>query len=162
MSIPSNLAEFSELYPAESISDEKLDWFRIKGTPRFDYPIDYWVAVLNVDEANDRIEFLSRWEPNSYCHYHRHVGETSLLVLEGEHNVVEKNSTETIHKTRTAGFSATNPGGDVHMEYGGPEGTLVYFNCKAEGGKLFDVMDKDGSVLNTATVTDFTTGAVKR
>lgn len=159
MNIPSNLEEFAERYPAEAITDDKLNWFRVTGSKRFDYPIDYWVAVLNVDEANSRIEFLSRWEPNHYCHYHRHIGETSVLVLEGEHNVVEETETETIHKTRTPGFFATNPGGDLHMEYGGPEGTLVYFNCQAEGGRLFDVLDREGTVLNTATVEDFTSAA---
>lgn len=157
MNAPTSLADFKNAYP-----DKELDWFRITGSPKFDYPIDYSVAVLNVDEKEGRIEFLSRWEANCYCHYHRHVGETSVLVLEGEHNVVETKDNETIHKKRTPGFSTTNPGGDVHMEYGGPEGTLVYFNCKAEDGKLFDVLDKDGNILNTATVEDFTTGAAKK
>lgn len=156
MNIPSSLAEYAAAYPAS-----ELDWVRITGTPRFDYPIDYSVAVLHVNADDGRIDFLSRWEPNSYCHYHRHLGETSLLVLEGEHNVVETTDTETIHKTRRTGFSATNPGGDVHMEYGGPEGTLVYFSCKAVDGKLFDVLDEHGNVLNTATVDDFTSGGIK-
>ena len=65
-----------------------------------------------------------------------------------------------MHKTREPGFFATNPGGDVHMEYGGPEGTLVYFSCKAIGGNLFDVLDNDGTALKTATVEDFTSGAI--
>ena len=46
------------------------------------------------------------------------------------------------------------------MEYGGPEGVLVYFSCKAVDGALFDVMDKDGTVLATATVEDFVTGKI--
>lgn len=155
MNVPSTLAEFKQTYP-----DDNLNWVQITGTPRFDYPIDYWVAVLLVDEQDGRIDFLSRWEPNSYCHYHCHLGETSLLVLEGEHHVVETKNCETVHKTRQPGFFATNPAGDVHMEYGGPEGTLVYFSCNAIDGKLFDVMDKNGKVLRTATVEDFTSGAI--
>ena len=155
MRIPRTPAEFAEVYPSE-----KLEWTRVTGTPRFDYPIDYWVAVLHVDEEEGRIDFLSRWEPNSYCHYHTHLGETSLLVLEGEHHVVETKNHETVHKTRQPGFFATNPGGDVHMEYGGPQGTLVYFSCKAVDGKLFDVLDKSGKVLKTATVEEFTSGAL--
>lgn len=155
MQIPCTPAEFNQVY-----SNKKLDWMRITGTPRFDYPIDYWVAVLHVDAEEGRIDFLSRWEPNAYCHYHCHVGETSLLVLEGEHNVVESKDHETIHKTRKPGFFSTNPGGDVHMEYGGPEGTLVYFSCKAVDGKLFDVLAADGKVLKTATVDEFVSGAM--
>lgn len=156
MNVPTSLAEFAQAYPSD-----QLEWMRITGTPRFDYPIDYWVAVLHVDAEEGRIDFLSRWEPNSYCHYHRHLGETSLLVLEGEHNVVETNANETVRKTRRPGFFATNPGGDVHMEFGGPEGTLVYFSCKAVDGKLFDVMAEDGKVLNSATVDDFQSGGIK-
>jgi len=63
-----------------------------------------------------------------------------------------------VHKIRKPGFFATNPGGDVHMEYGGPEGTLVYFSCQAVDGALFDVMDRDGRVLKTATVEEFASG----
>jgi hypothetical protein len=157
MGVPTTIDEFKQAYPGD-----KLDWIRITGNPRFDYPIDYSVAVLHVDPKEGRIDFLSRWEPNHYCHYHRHLGETTVLVIEGEQNVVEeKSGTETIHKARRPGFFARNPGGDVHMEYGGPEGALVYFSCKAVGDKVFDVLTKEGKVLNTATVQDFVSGAIK-
>lgn len=153
MHVPSTLAEYAEAY-----AGTELNWVRLTGSPRFDYPIDYSVAVLHVDESNGRVDFVSRWESDSYCHYHRHLGETSLLVLEGEHHVVETRPHETLHKIRQPGFFATNPGGDVHMEYGGPQGTLVYFSCTAVDGALFDVLDKDGTVLKTAVVDDFRPG----
>ena len=157
MNVPSTVAEFNEIYPQQD-----LHWVRLTGTPKFDYPIDYSVAILSVDEQSGRIDFLSRWEPNCYCHYHRHVGETSVLVIEGEHHIVEQTDHQTVHKTRTPGFFVTNPGGDVHMEYGGPEGTLVFFSCQAVDGQLFDVLDADGNVLRTAKVEDFTDGALER
>lgn len=155
MTIPSTIEEYTARFP-----DEPAEWTHVTGSRRFDYPIDYDVAILGVDEAAGRVEFLSRWSPNAYCHYHRHIGETAILVLEGEHHVVETRDNETIHKTRQPGFFAINPGGDVHMEYGGPEGVLVYFNCEADNGALFEVLDKDGTVLRTATVDDFTSGAI--
>ena len=67
-------------------------------------------------------------------------------------------ATETVHKTRQPGFYACNPGGDSHMEYGGPEGTLVYFSCEAVDGKVFDVLADDGKILATASIEDFTSG----
>lgn len=155
MRVPTSPEEFAATYPRKD-----LNWLHITGTPRFDYPIDYSVAVLHVDAKAGRIDFLSRWEPNAYCHYHRHLGETSLLVLEGEHHVVEAHERETVHKIRQPGFFATNPGGDLHMEYGGPEGTLVYFSCKAVDGRLFDVISRDGTVITSATVEDFTSGRI--
>ena len=151
--VPMTPEDFWATYPARD-----LEWLRITGSPRFEYPIDYSVAVLHVDAASGRIDFLARWEPDHYCHFHRHLGETNILVLEGEHHVVEQSDTETVHKTRQAGFFACNPGGDVHMEYAGNEGTLVYFSCQAVDGKVFDVLADDHKVLATATVDDFTSG----
>ena len=156
MTVPATLQEYEAIY-----GNQELDWFRVTGSPKFDYPIDYSVAILSVDEDSGRTDFVSRWESNCYCHYHRHVGETSVLVLEGEHHVVEESPNQTTHKIRKPGFFITNPGGDLHMEYGGPDGSLVYFSCHAEQGKLFDVLDADGNVLNTATVDDFTGGKIK-
>lgn len=141
---------------------DAIQWQRVLGTPRFEYPIDYWVAVLGVQPELGRIEFLSKWEPNSYCHYHRHLGPTTLLVLEGEQHVVETSATETVHKVRKPGFFATNPGGDIHMEYGGPQGAVVFFSVQAvDGGRLFDVLDKNGRILATATIDDFVNGKIK-
>ncbi len=147
---------------ASGYKTDAIQWQRIVGTPRFDYPIDYWVAVLGVQPEIGRIEFLSKWEPNSYCHYHRHLGPTTVLVLEGEHHVIETSANETVHKVRQPGFFATNPGGDVHMEFGGPQGAVVFFSCQAlEGGKLFDVLASNGKVLVTATIDDFVSGKLK-
>jgi len=138
---------------------DEIMWQRVTGSPRFDYPIDYWVAILGVQPETGRIDFLSKWEPNSYCHYHRHLGPMTTLVLEGEQHVVEKTATETVHKVRRPGFCARSEGGDVHMEYGGPDGAVVLFMCEAvEDGKLFDVLDRDGNVLVTATIETFISG----
>lgn len=154
-----NLAAATAL--TSGFKTDAIEWQRIVGSPRFDYPIDYWVAVLGVQPEQGRIDFLSKWEPNAYCHYHRHLGPTTLLVLEGEHHVVESTATETVHKVRTPGFFARNPGGDVHMEYGGPEGAVVFFSVQAVEGKLFEVMDKSGKVLATATIDDFVERRIK-
>lgn len=137
---------------------DAIEWQHIVGTPRFNYPIDYWVAVLGVQPEKGQIDFLSRWEPNAYCHYHRHLGEVTILVLEGEHHVVEKTPTETVHKVRRPGHFARNPAGDLHMEYGGDEGAVVFFSCQAVDGKLFDVVDENDRVLVTATIDDFLSG----
>ena len=119
---------------------DELDWHYLKGGPEFDYHIDYSLALLGADPKAGRCEFLVRWESDAYCHYHRHIGDTTILVLEGEHHVVETSPTETVHKTRTAGHYAHNPGGDVHMEYAGPQGTLVYFSMHTPDGRLFDIL----------------------
>lgn len=139
-----------------------ITWQHITGSPRFDYPIDYWVAVLGVHKDGQRIDFLGKWAPDAYCHYHRHLGPTTVLVLEGEHHVVETTPTETVHKIRKPGHFARNAGGETHMEYGGAEGCVALFSCEAvEGGRLFDVLDPTGRVLVTATIDDFLSGRIK-
>jgi len=40
-----------------------LDWQRLTGGPRFDYLIDYLVAVTRLDREAGLIEFLAKWEP---------------------------------------------------------------------------------------------------
>jgi hypothetical protein len=80
----------------------------------------------------------------------------SVLVLEGEQHIIETTPTETIHKVRKPGFFARSPGNDVHMEHGGPTGAVVLFSCQAmDGGKLFEVLDKQGNVMVTATIQSF-------
>ncbi len=135
---------------------DAIQWQRVLGSPKFDYPIDYWVAILGAQPEIGRIDFLSKWEPNAYCHYHRHLGPMSVLVLEGEHHIIETSATETVHKIRQPGFFARSAGGDVHMEHGGPQGAVVLFSCQAQdGGELFEVLDKQGRVLVTATIQSF-------
>lgn len=135
---------------------DAIVWKRVIGSPKFDYPIDYWVAILGVNTETGRIDFLSKWEPNAYCHYHRHLGPMSVLVLEGEQHITETTATETVHKVRKPGFFGRSAGGDVHMECGGPEGAVVLFMCQAEAdGSLFDVLDKQGNILVTATIQSF-------
>lgn len=142
--------------PLSGYKTDAIQWKRVIGSPKFDYPIDYWVAILGAQPELGRIDFLSKWEPNAYCHYHRHLGPMSVLVLEGEHHIIETSATETVHKIRQPGFFNRSPGGDVHMEYGGPQGAVVLFRCQAlEGGKLFDVLDKQGNVMVTATIQSF-------
>jgi hypothetical protein len=151
-------------FSSEAISrfqSNRLDWQPLKGSPRFDYPIDYSVAVTCVDRAAGVIEFISKWAPNNYCHYHRHLGRTVTRVLQGEQHIVETTDLQIVHKARKPGFQGQTPPGELHMEYGGPEGAAVIFLCEAVDGNLFDIVAKDGTVLATATLDDFASGRLR-
>lgn len=136
---------------------DHIAWKRLEGGEAFDYPIDYWVALLGTDKETGRADFLVKWEPGAYCHFHKHTGSTTVLVLEGEHHIVEESPTETVHKTRKPGHLVYNPPGDVHMEYGGPEGSLLFFSMKSDDGTLFEFLDRSGNLLRTITVDDLIT-----
>ena len=154
------LADFSTDV-LSGLQSNHLSWQHVTGSPKFDYPIDYSVAVTRVDPELGQIEFLSIWAPNAYCHFHRHLGRTATIVLKGEHHIVETTDTQTLHKTRRPGFRGQSPACEIHMEYGGAEGSTVLFMCEAVDGKLFDVVARDGRVLATATLEDFASGRLR-
>ncbi|MBK6657656.1 MAG: hypothetical protein IPG43_05665 [Proteobacteria bacterium] len=135
-----------------------ITWQRLVGDANFDYPIDYWVAVLGGDAAAGRIDFLIKWEAHAYCHFHRHLGATTTLVLEGELHVEDIDGDTRAHRVRPLGDFARKDGGDVHMEYGGAEGAVVLFSMQADDGRLFDILDKDMNVLGVVTVENLLAG----
>lgn len=140
--------------PRFQFDTEHLRWIPNKGGPRFDYPIDYDIAVLGHQADLGRLDLIIRWAPDSYCHFHRHVGSTTTLVLEGEHHVIDidDDGNETHHEVRPAGSYKTGPGGDMHMERGGPEGSLVLFSMYEPSGRMFDVLDADRNVIAVTTI----------
>ena len=138
------------------LNNENLKWRRYSEGDAFDYPIDYSDTVLDVRE-DGRLEILVKWEPNCYCHFHRHTAETSSLVLEGELLVTDidiETGKEIGQRVRVAGDFAHKQPGDVHMEQGGANGALVLFNIYApsEDGKLAESLKKDGSLISTSTI----------
>ena len=139
-----------------------LDWMWFRGGPRFDYPIDYGLAVLGARPAEGRIDFLGRWKAGAYCHFHRHVGDTTTLVMEGEHHVVDITDAGEHHRIRPAGHYAHSPAGDLHMEYAGPSGSLLFFSMHTQDGRVFEVLDKDRAILSVVTIDDMVSGRLAR
>jgi len=130
-----------------------IEWTRLEGSPEFDYPIDYQLAVLGSQPDIGTLDLLVRFAPDSYCHFHRHCAATTTLVLEGEQHVYDVGEDgETIHRVRPAGTYAHSPGGDVHMERGGPEGALVFFAMTSADGHIFELLDRDRKVISATTV----------
>ena len=135
-----------------------VEWMDFEPDPRFDYSIHYSIGILGASPESGTVDFLGRWAPNSYCHFHRHLGDTTSLILQGEQHTVETVNGESIHKVRQAGDYAQKPGGDVHMEYAGAEGSLVFFSMKAVDGKVFEVLSNDRDVLSVTLYEDFILG----
>lgn len=139
-----------------------IEWLHFDEDPRFDYPINYSIGILGSSPESGTVDFLGKWAPNSYCHYHHHLGNSMSLVIEGEHHTVETVKGELIHSIRQSGSYADKPGGDMHMEYAGPQGSLVFFRMKAVNGNLFEVLGRDERVLSTTNYEDFVAGRLPR
>ena len=138
------------------LNNKNLKWKHYNEGDKFDYPIKYSESILDARE-DGRLEILVKWEPNCYCHFHRHTAETSSLVLEGELLVTDidiETGKEIGQRVRVAGDFAHKQPGDVHMEQGGANGALVLFNIYApsEDGKLAESLKKDGSLISTSTI----------
>jgi len=148
-----------KVHPLTGYDDSTLSWKRLTDPKKtFDYPVDYWVAILGFDVEKKHVDFMGKWEPNSYCHYHRHLSPTTSIVLAGEHNVVETETAEKNHKIRTRGDIATTVAGEAHMEYGGAEGSLLLFSMDCDGGSVFEVLDESNNVLVGLSFDDFIMG----
>lgn len=130
-------------------------WFHYSSSPAFDYPIDYAVSVIEADVDAGRIDFLGRWAPESYCHYHRHLGTTMAAVIEGEQHLTETTEYETVTKVRSVGFTGEVPDGEQHMERAGTEGLTMLFSVHSPDGRLFEVLNDAGEVLVAATISEF-------
>lgn len=137
------------------LNDPELHWSHFTGSPRFDYPIDYWGAILHVGD-DGHLDFAYRWAPNSFCHFHRHLCATTSTVVAGELHVIDfdDSGNETGTRVRRVGDYSHTTEPDIHMERGGPDGAVVVFNLYAPDGLLTDALSNDLDVLRTNSVDD--------
>ena len=140
---------------AYQFDGDKIDWTEIDD-PTQKYPCKYEMAILGSDAETGRLDLIVRWPANSYCHFHRHVADTAILVLEGEQHVTEilDDGSEGEHKIRPAGTYVMSKGGEAHMERGGPEGCTVFFALHAVDGTVFETLDRNMNVLDASTVAE--------
>src|SRR5215471_8838983 len=133
---------------------DRIDWKRIQD-PSQDYRVDYSMAVLGCDPEKGVLDLIVKWEPNAFCHFHRHVADTTILVLQGEQHVaeVDENGNEIRRNVRKAGEYARKAGGEAHMEWGGPEGAVVFFSLQAQekDGPIFELLDRQMNVLSAVS-----------
>ena len=141
--------------PHYEFEGDKIEWVEFDD-PSQSYPCKYWMSILGADADTGRIDLIVKWPPNSYCHFHRHVADTAILVLEGEQHVTEilDDGSEGKSKVRSAGTYAMSKGGEAHMEKGGPEGATVFFALHAVDGTVFETLDGEMNVLDASTVAE--------
>ena len=133
---------------------DSLSWTHYQEAEDYPYPVSYWGNILTIDSAG-HISVLYRWDPDKYCHFHRHLCETTSVVLQGELHIQTFENGEPVKSgIRRVGDYAKKPPNDVHMEQGGSEGALVLFELYAPDGQLTEQLDPDGNVLRTHTTRD--------
>ena len=133
------------------LDPSSLMWHHYREDADYPYPVSYWGTILDIDDAG-HVSAVYRWDPGSFCHFHRHLCAVTSIVLQGELHVKTYEDGELVStKIRRAGDYAKKPSGDVHMEQGGPDGALVLFELYAPEGQLTEQLDVDGNTLRTLT-----------
>lgn len=141
----------SETAKMNLLDQSNLTWHHYQEGQDYPYPVSYWGTILDIDN-DGHISVLYRWDPGSFCHFHRHLCDTTSLVLEGELHVKTYEDGELVSTAvRRPGDYAKKPPGDVHMEQGGPNGALVLFELFAPHGQLTEQLDAEGNTLRTLT-----------
>ncbi|MBV1917815.1 MAG: hypothetical protein KUG65_07100 [Sphingomonadaceae bacterium] len=112
-------------------------------------PVDNYTLIVGGDAERGRVDFITRWEPGHYCTFHRHLGDTISIVLEGEHWVEKPDGTK---NRRLPGHYACTPAGEFHHEFGGPEGSVVFFSIHSADGDAFQSLNQNGEAVSQSTV----------
>ena len=112
--------------------------------------------LLDVDMAHRTVEMILKFEPDSVCFYHRHLGPVASLVLEGEHHIKEVHADgKEATSIRRAGEFTMSDHRHAHIEGGGPAGGVIFFSFRCEQDHIYDILDEDLNVVHQVTVQDF-------
>ncbi len=108
-----------------------------------------FVKVLAVDEENNCVDSLTKFEPNFTFYRHRHLSQAVAYVIEGE--IKDVVSGEVCSK----GTWISNEPGTVHQESSGKDGFVLYASLRSDTPNLVEVLDDDDNVIQLVTVADY-------
>ncbi|MEE8059298.1 MAG: hypothetical protein V3T17_15895 [Pseudomonadales bacterium] len=107
------------------------------------------VKVLVVDEERHSVEFLMKadasWKPG----LHRHVCETSVLVLDGTI------SNQNTGREYAPGSFFYQKSGNTHVENMGEQGLYAYVNMRGTCDTLVEFLDDSRTVQGVMNVSHF-------
>lgn len=127
--------------------DKSIKWQRLADLEHF------LVSVLDVDENNQVIDVLVKFEPFKQIVLHRHKAHNNSFVIHGDHYLYEANGK--VKEIRPVGSYTISPADETpHRECGGDSGAVVLFSIRGNG-VLYEVLDDDNTVIGTLSFDDF-------
>lgn len=105
----------------------------------------FTVSVCKVDVRNGTADFMIKFDPRSRIHLHRHMCDTSTLVLSGEHRLYEPDGS--VQDVRPVGSYTFSGPGTPHREGAGGEPAVVLYILRAEQGLAFEFLNDDSSLF---------------
>ncbi len=133
--------------PTYRFDGRNVQWRELEGFKHM------MVSIFFVDEARNRVDFLIKFDPQEKVLLHRHLADTNIFVVEGEHVIYEPDGQ--VREVRPVGRYIFGTGRDAHDEGGGPDGCVLYYSVRGETDSLFDMLDKDLNVVGTLRTADF-------
>jgi len=130
--------------------DRNIAWQPLGDDPLFQH---FVVNVLSIDEKNNIVDFLVKFDANEMIVLHRHLAHTNTFVVDGDHILYEPD-TKAMREVRPVGRHTSSPPGDVHHEGGGAGGAIVYYSIRGETDALFDILDEDQKIAVTLRTGD--------
>src|SRR5882757_4376076 len=113
----------------------------------------FMVAVYHVDEARKIVDFIIKYEPNERIVTHRHLAQTSTLVIQGEHRIYEPNGE--LKEIRPVGGYTSSPPAEPHSEGGGADGAVIFYSLRADDERLFELYDDEMNSIAMLGIADF-------
>jgi len=107
------------------------------------------VKALAIDETRHTIEYLLKEDANWKPGLHRHLCETSLLVLEG--SIINRG---TGHEYLPGDFFYQEKG-HTHDEEMGKDGIVAYVSMRGTSDTLVEFLDEAGEVYGSVKISDF-------
>lgn len=131
-------------------------WREVTGGPELSYKVRHDYTILGYDFGAGTLDMVVRWDGDGgHCPIHRHTSTTSVLVIAGEQHLIDLHAdgTHGEHKVRQPGDYALTVGDALpHLERGGENGGLAFFNNHSTDGILYEVLDEDMKVLVEVTL----------
>jgi hypothetical protein len=127
--------------------DRHIQWRELAG---FKHML---VSIFFVDEAQNRVDLLIKFDPNEKVLLHRHLADTNTFVVEGDHVIYEPDGR--VREVRPVGRYTFGTGRDAHDEGGGPNGCVLFYSVRGETDALFDMLDANLNVVATLHTADF-------
>ena len=135
--------------PATHAFDQRnIRWFPLGDFKHFE------IAMLGIDRTNRIVDFMVKFHAGGRIFNHRHLAETRIFVVQGEHCIYELDGT--LKEIRKTGSYTVSAAGGVHTEGGGEVDCIVTYNIRGNGrDEMFDVLDDAGQTVGKIGFEDF-------
>ncbi len=133
---------------SETRIEDVANWQSLEGVDHMQ------IAILHVDETQERAEVLFKMEPHKPIILHRHCALNKITVLKGEHRIYEPDGS--LKEVRPTGsYTISRPDMEPHSESGGDGGAIMLFSIfNNGGGALYELMDPDQNIVGTLSMSD--------